>query len=119
MARKRYKPEEIVAKLRQVDVLDLGDGFPFPSGAERATALVMLSAVPRGCPIVLDGLAFGALPEAGALDFARRSSRWYTNRLLWNPVSTPRKRTSFSRASAPRWPLPRASWSRARQPGGS
>ena len=51
----------------QVDVLDLGDGFPFPSGAQRATALVMLSAVPRGCPIVLDGLAFGALPEAGAL----------------------------------------------------
>ena len=26
-----------------------------------------LSAVPGGCPIVLDGLAFGALPEAGAL----------------------------------------------------
>ena len=27
----------------------------------------MLSAVPGGCPIVLDGLAFGALPEAGEL----------------------------------------------------
>ena len=34
---------------------------------QRATALAILSAVPGGCPIVLDGLAFGALPEAGAL----------------------------------------------------
>src|SRR5262245_64530821 len=31
------------------------------------TALETLSAVPPGCPTVLDGLAFGALPEAGAL----------------------------------------------------
>jgi glycosyltransferase involved in cell wall biosynthesis len=51
----------------QVDVLDLGDGFPLPSAAQRANALAMLSAVPHGCRIVLDGLAFGALPEAGAL----------------------------------------------------
>ena len=50
-----------------VDVLDVGDGFPFPSAEQRANALVMLSAVPVGCPIVLDGLAFGTLPEAGAL----------------------------------------------------
>src|SRR5262249_33242128 len=40
---------------------------PFPSAAQRATALAKLSAVPGGCPIVLDGLAFGALPEAGVL----------------------------------------------------
>jgi glycosyltransferase involved in cell wall biosynthesis len=51
----------------QVDVLDLGDGFPFPTAAQRATALLLLSVVPGNCPIVLDGLAFGALPEAGAL----------------------------------------------------
>ena len=61
----------IIQELRrlgwQVDVLDLGDGFPFPSFAQRATALVVLSAVPGDCPIVLDGLAFGALPEAAAL----------------------------------------------------
>jgi len=50
-----------------VDVLDLGDGFPFPSAEQRANALVMLSTVPVGCPIVLDGLAFGTLPEVGAL----------------------------------------------------
>lgn len=51
----------------QVDVVDVGDGFPFPSVAQRAKALTTLSAVPAGCPTVLDGLAFGALPEAGGL----------------------------------------------------
>ena len=61
----------IIQELRrlgwQVDVADIGGGFPLPSVAQRATALATLSAVPPGCPIVLDGLAFGALPEAGAL----------------------------------------------------
>jgi glycosyltransferase involved in cell wall biosynthesis len=61
----------IIQELRhlgwQVDVVDIGDGFPFPSVAQRAKALAILSAVPAGCPTVLDGLAFGALPEAGAL----------------------------------------------------
>jgi glycosyltransferase involved in cell wall biosynthesis len=51
----------------QVDVLDLGDSFPFPTAAQRATALLILSVAAGSCPIVLDGLAFGALPEAGAL----------------------------------------------------
>jgi glycosyltransferase involved in cell wall biosynthesis len=61
----------IIRELRhlgwQVDVVDVGGGFPFPSVAQRATALAVLSALPAGCPTVLDGLAFGALPEAGAL----------------------------------------------------
>jgi glycosyltransferase involved in cell wall biosynthesis len=61
----------IIQELRrlswQVDVVDIGGGFPFPSMAQRATALEILSGVPAGCPVVLDGLAFGALPEAGAL----------------------------------------------------
>jgi glycosyltransferase involved in cell wall biosynthesis len=61
--------EELRRQGWQVDVLDVGDGFPFPSVAQRASALKILSAVPAGCPIVLDGLAFGALPEAGALRF--------------------------------------------------
>src|SRR5262245_40565647 len=51
----------------EVDVAHIGDDFPFPSTAGRATALAILSAVPVGCPIVIDGLAFGALPEAGTL----------------------------------------------------
>src|SRR5262245_31830613 len=61
----------IIRELRQlgwqVDVVDVGDGFPFPSVAQRTSALATLSGVPTGCPTVLDGLAFGALPEAGAL----------------------------------------------------
>ena len=61
----------IIQELRrlgwQVQVADIGAGFPFPSIAQRSTALAILSAVPAGCPTVLDGLAFGALPEAVAL----------------------------------------------------
>jgi glycosyltransferase involved in cell wall biosynthesis len=61
----------IIQELRrtgwQVDVLDVGDSFPFPSSAQRAKALGIMSGAPGGCPIVIDGLAFGALPEAGAL----------------------------------------------------
>ncbi len=61
----------IIQELRrrgwQVDVADIGGGFPFPSIAQRAVALSKLYGLPAGCPTVVDGLAFGALPEAGAL----------------------------------------------------
>ena len=61
----------IIQELRQlgwqVDVADIGGGFPFPSSEQRAAALAVLSAVPAGRPVILDGLAFGALPEAGTL----------------------------------------------------
>jgi glycosyltransferase involved in cell wall biosynthesis len=61
----------IIQELRRlgwrVDIANVGGGFPFPTIAQRVTALAILSAVPAGCPTVLDGLAFGALPEAGAL----------------------------------------------------
>jgi glycosyltransferase involved in cell wall biosynthesis len=57
----------IIAELRglgwQVDVVQLGDGFPRPSGATKSAARDKLAAVPPGCPIVVDGLAFGVLPE--------------------------------------------------------
>jgi glycosyltransferase involved in cell wall biosynthesis len=58
----------IIAELRalgwQVDTLDVGDGFPRPSGARRAQACACLAAQPEGRPIVIDGLAYGVLPEA-------------------------------------------------------
>src|SRR3954454_6557508 len=61
----------IIEELRRlgwhVDVLDIGDCFPFPSASERAGAVEMLHDVPVGCPVVVDGLAFGTLPEAGSL----------------------------------------------------
>jgi glycosyltransferase involved in cell wall biosynthesis len=47
-------------------VVDLGDGFPFPTNEARAAARTRLAALPIGPPIVIDGLAFGALPEAAA-----------------------------------------------------
>jgi glycosyltransferase involved in cell wall biosynthesis len=46
----------------QVDVLDIGAGFPRASVAERATAHLQLAAVSVGRVLVIDGLAFGAMP---------------------------------------------------------
>jgi glycosyltransferase involved in cell wall biosynthesis len=48
----------------QIDVVDLGEGFPWPSDETRARAWLRLSDVPAGRTIVVDGLAFGVLPEA-------------------------------------------------------
>ena len=48
----------------QVDVIGLGDGFPRPSAEAKAAARDKLAAVAKDCPIVIDGLAFGVLPEA-------------------------------------------------------
>jgi len=47
----------------QVDGLDLGEGFPFPSEETRKFARARIAEAPSGMPIVVDGLAFGALPE--------------------------------------------------------
>jgi glycosyltransferase involved in cell wall biosynthesis len=48
----------------EVDLLDLGEGFPWPAEATRAAALTQLLSMPVGRIIVADGLALGALPEA-------------------------------------------------------
>jgi glycosyltransferase involved in cell wall biosynthesis len=60
----------LIAALRalgcEVDVVDLGDGFPYPCAATRQGALALLRALPAGRPIVIDGLALGVLPEAAA-----------------------------------------------------
>ena len=59
----------MIAELRELgwrpEVLNLGDGFPRPNALTRAAAQAHLSDVPKGRPIVIDGLAFGVLPEAG------------------------------------------------------
>jgi glycosyltransferase involved in cell wall biosynthesis len=49
-----------------IDVVDLGDGFPWPSREQKKAALARLSAVPQGRIIVVDGLAFGVLPEVAS-----------------------------------------------------
>jgi glycosyltransferase involved in cell wall biosynthesis len=48
------------------EVIDLGEGFPRPTAAVRAEACARLCALPAGRPIVVDGLAWGVLPEAAA-----------------------------------------------------
>jgi len=50
----------------KVEVVDLGHGFPRPSSETRASAQTRLAAVAKGQPIVIDGLAFGVLPETAA-----------------------------------------------------
>jgi glycosyltransferase involved in cell wall biosynthesis len=56
---------ELTALGWRIGAVSLGDGFPFPTADTRAAAYARLAALPRRHPIVIDGLAFGALPEAG------------------------------------------------------
>ena len=60
----------IIAELRslgwQVDVIALGDGFPRPNKATLDLARARLNGIPEGRPIVIDGLAFGVIPEIAA-----------------------------------------------------
>jgi hypothetical protein len=65
----------IIAELRalgwQMQVLDIGDGFPRPSAAERAAAQRGLAGLSGGHPIVIDGLAFGVLAEGDSKTVTR------------------------------------------------
>jgi len=60
----------MIAELRNlgwdVGVIGLGDGFPRPDAKTRASAEAVLAALPKGRPIVIDGLAFGVMPEEAA-----------------------------------------------------
>ena len=57
----------MIAELEQlgwhIDRVDLGEGFPWPSSETRMSAQAQLLAVPAGRVIVIDGLAFGVLPD--------------------------------------------------------
>lgn len=63
--------KRIITELRalgwQIDVIDLGAGFPNPDRAMREAALAKLLALPEGCPIVIDGLAYGVMAVEAAL----------------------------------------------------
>src|SRR3954470_21232771 len=58
----------MIAELRELgwrpEYLDFGEGFPYPAALTRAAAVAHLADVPKGRPIVIDGLALGVLPEA-------------------------------------------------------
>jgi glycosyltransferase involved in cell wall biosynthesis len=49
-----------------IDLVNLGDGFPWPSNETRSAAQARLLAVPARRAIVIDGLAFGVLPEVAS-----------------------------------------------------
>jgi len=46
---------------RQVQVLSLPDSFPTPDASQMAAAMGQLLALPADVPVIIDGLAFGAL----------------------------------------------------------
>jgi glycosyltransferase involved in cell wall biosynthesis len=53
---------ELAVRGWAVDVLDLGDGFPFPAAETLVRAARLLAALPAGATALCDGLAFGAMP---------------------------------------------------------
>jgi glycosyltransferase involved in cell wall biosynthesis len=67
----------IIAELKRlgwaVELTRLGDGFPRPTARQKADAETRLRATPADRPIVVDGLAFGALP--GAAEALHRTHR--------------------------------------------
>jgi glycosyltransferase involved in cell wall biosynthesis len=50
----------------RVEVCNLGDGFPRPNAQALDAARALLIRVPMARPIVIDGLAFGVIPELAA-----------------------------------------------------
>ncbi|MFU8883163.1 MAG: glycosyltransferase family 4 protein [Rhodobacterales bacterium] len=50
---------------RRIRLISLPAGFPFPSPADMSAALEALQSLPADCPVIIDGLAFGALDTAG------------------------------------------------------
>ena len=57
----------VIAGLRErgwsVNVVSLDDSFPLPTPAAREHAGRMLASIPDGATVLIDGLAFGALPD--------------------------------------------------------
>ncbi|SMF11938.1 Glycosyltransferase involved in cell wall bisynthesis [Tistlia consotensis] len=62
----RWIVEGLRRRGRAVELVELPDGFPFPSEPRRAEAEARLATLPDGRPLVVDGLAAGVLPEAMA-----------------------------------------------------
>ncbi len=50
----------------QVDLVGLGQGFPSPDDETLRNAYAKINALPAGMPVVVDGLAFGVMPEIAA-----------------------------------------------------
>jgi glycosyltransferase involved in cell wall biosynthesis len=61
----RRLAEALRARGLEVRHLRLGDSFPHPDARDMADALAQLAALPRDCPALVDGLAYGALDPEG------------------------------------------------------
>ena len=48
----------------EVEVLSFGTTFPDPSDEDMTDAVQQLMGLPEGCPVIIDGLAFGAMDPA-------------------------------------------------------
>jgi glycosyltransferase involved in cell wall biosynthesis len=59
----RRMTDALVNRGWNVDVRELDDSFPFPSAAALRDASRVLADLPPGSLVVVDGLAFGAMPE--------------------------------------------------------
>ncbi|HZP77948.1 MAG TPA: glycosyltransferase family 4 protein [Pseudolabrys sp.] len=55
--------KELTALGRDIELIDIGNEFPRPSAATRVAVRRRLAAIPPATPIVIDGLAFGALDD--------------------------------------------------------
>lgn len=55
----------------QLDLISLGDGYPFPTATQVEQARKIFLNCAKGAPIVIDGLALGALPDLAA-ELAKR-----------------------------------------------
>jgi glycosyltransferase involved in cell wall biosynthesis len=62
----RHMVAELGALGWSVEVADVGNTFPRPSAAVLAQTRATLMGVAKGKPIVVDGLAFGVMPEIAA-----------------------------------------------------
>jgi glycosyltransferase involved in cell wall biosynthesis len=51
----------------KIRLIDLGNGFPRPTATARAFAARQLAALPRQSLVIVDGLAFGAIPETAQM----------------------------------------------------
>ena len=62
--------EELRHAGRTMRLIPLSDSFPFPTAADMAADLALLQAIPPDCPVMIDGLAFGAMDRAGVAAIA-------------------------------------------------
>ncbi|MEX2629282.1 MAG: glycosyltransferase family 4 protein [Tistlia sp.] len=75
--------EGLRARGRAIEVLELPEGFPLAGPELLAEAAARLDALPDGCPLVVDGLAAGVMPEA----MARLGRRLPLHILVHHPLA--------------------------------